>query len=38
LFPIDLLDLAMIMDGYTGFRGVLAGNAWGVKTVGISPF
>ena len=31
-FPGDLLELVMVMGGYTGFRACLGGNAWGVKT------
>jgi peptidoglycan/xylan/chitin deacetylase (PgdA/CDA1 family) len=36
--PADTLDLAMIMDGYTGGRDVLAGNAWGLKTDALRPY
>lgn len=31
--PHDTLSLAMIMDGYTGFRQCLVGNAWGLKKI-----
>jgi peptidoglycan/xylan/chitin deacetylase (PgdA/CDA1 family) len=30
--PSDLVTLAMILDGYTGFRACLCGNAWGQHT------
>jgi peptidoglycan/xylan/chitin deacetylase (PgdA/CDA1 family) len=36
--PTDRLDLAMLMDGYTGARQVLAGDAWGVKTNAVRPY
>lgn len=36
--PADLLELAMVMDGYTGFRDCLSGNAWGLKTNRLSPY
>jgi peptidoglycan/xylan/chitin deacetylase (PgdA/CDA1 family) len=36
--PADGLELAMIMDGYTGFRECVAGNGWGVKTDGLPPY
>lgn len=36
--PIDRLDLAMLMDGYTGARRVLAGDAWGMKTNAFRPY
>lgn len=29
--PLDMLELAMVMDGYTGFRRCIAGDAWGSK-------
>jgi peptidoglycan/xylan/chitin deacetylase (PgdA/CDA1 family) len=35
--PGDLLELAMILDGYTGFRECLSGNAWGLKTTAPAP-
>ncbi len=36
--PLNVLELAMIMDGYTGFRNVLIGNAWGIKTDMVPPY
>ena len=36
--PIDRVDLAMLMDGYTGARAVLAGDAWGMKTNDLRPY
>jgi peptidoglycan/xylan/chitin deacetylase (PgdA/CDA1 family) len=36
--PPDLPGLAMIMDGYTGFRDCLSGNAWGRKTAALPPY
>lgn len=35
--PTDVLTLAMTMDGYTGFRQCVTGNAWGLK-VGDLPY
>jgi peptidoglycan/xylan/chitin deacetylase (PgdA/CDA1 family) len=35
--PHDLLELAMILDGYTGFRECLSGNAWGRKLPAPAP-
>ena len=35
--PADILDLAEIMDGYTGLRQCLFGNAWGFKTSALAP-
>lgn len=35
--PIGLLDLAAILDGYTGLRQCLLGNAWGLKTSALAP-
>ena len=34
----DVLELAMVMDGYTGFRQCVAGNAWGIATEALPPF
>jgi peptidoglycan/xylan/chitin deacetylase (PgdA/CDA1 family) len=36
--PVDRLDVAMLMDGYTGARRVLAGDAWGMKTNEFHPY
>ncbi|HUF92364.1 MAG TPA: polysaccharide deacetylase family protein, partial [Candidatus Limnocylindria bacterium] len=36
--PVDRLDLAMLMDGYTGARAVLAGDAWGMRTNDFHPY
>lgn len=36
--PTDVIELAMIMDGYTGFRQCLVGNAWGLKTHALPPY
>jgi peptidoglycan/xylan/chitin deacetylase (PgdA/CDA1 family) len=36
--PPSVFELAMIMDGYTGFRQCLLGNAWGLKTHRLSPY
>lgn len=30
--PSDVVTLATMVDGYTGFRSCLAGNAWGRRT------
>jgi peptidoglycan/xylan/chitin deacetylase (PgdA/CDA1 family)/folate-dependent phosphoribosylglycinamide formyltransferase PurN len=35
--PADILDLAEILDGYTGLRQCLLGNAWGFKTSALAP-
>lgn len=35
--PLDVLDMAMVMNGYTGFRECLAGNGWGLKTDAYLP-
>jgi peptidoglycan/xylan/chitin deacetylase (PgdA/CDA1 family) len=34
----NTLELSMVMNGYTGFRDVLSGNAWGLKTARLSPY
>jgi peptidoglycan/xylan/chitin deacetylase (PgdA/CDA1 family) len=36
--PIDVIELAMILDGYTGLRQCLMGNAWGLKTSALAPY
>ena len=36
--PADVIELAMILDGYTGLRQCLVGNAWGLKTSGLAPY
>ncbi|MBI4526168.1 MAG: polysaccharide deacetylase family protein [Deltaproteobacteria bacterium] len=36
--PSDVLSLAMIMDGYTGFRRCLSGDAVGLKTESLPPY
>jgi peptidoglycan/xylan/chitin deacetylase (PgdA/CDA1 family) len=36
--PMDRVDLAMLMDGYTGARRVLTGDAWGMKTNEFQPY
>lgn len=30
--PVNVLDLAMVMDGYTGFYRSATGDAWGLKS------
>jgi len=35
--PAGLLDLAALLDGYTGLRQCLTGNAWGFKTARVAP-
>jgi hypothetical protein len=35
--PAGLLDLAALLDGYTGLRQCLRGNAWGFKTSALAP-
>jgi len=35
--PADVLELAAILDGYTGLRQCLLGNAWGFKTSALAP-
>lgn len=34
----DALGLVMVMNGYTGFRAVLNGDAWGLTTLSLSPY
>ncbi len=34
----DVLELAMVMDGYTGFRQCVVGNAWGIATEALPPY
>jgi peptidoglycan/xylan/chitin deacetylase (PgdA/CDA1 family) len=34
----DLFELAMTMDGYTGFRDCLSGNEWGVRSYTVAPY
>jgi peptidoglycan/xylan/chitin deacetylase (PgdA/CDA1 family) len=36
--PPDFLELATILDGYTGLRQCLVGNAWGLKTSALAPY
>ena len=36
--PTSLLELAMVMDGYTGLRACLSGYIWGLKTDGVGPY
>jgi peptidoglycan/xylan/chitin deacetylase (PgdA/CDA1 family) len=36
--PTGVLELATIMDGYTGFRQCVTGNAWGLKTDTLPPY
>jgi len=36
-YPTDECELAMLMDGYTGFRSCLAGDVWGLKTEAVAP-
>jgi peptidoglycan/xylan/chitin deacetylase (PgdA/CDA1 family) len=36
--PAGVVDLAMTLDGYTGLRQCLLGNAWGVKTSALRPY
>jgi peptidoglycan/xylan/chitin deacetylase (PgdA/CDA1 family) len=36
--PTDVIELAMILDGYTGLRQCLVGNAWGLKTSKLAPY
>jgi peptidoglycan/xylan/chitin deacetylase (PgdA/CDA1 family) len=35
---MDVLELAMVMTGYTGFRQCLAGDAWGLRTDELLPY
>jgi glycosyltransferase involved in cell wall biosynthesis/peptidoglycan/xylan/chitin deacetylase (PgdA/CDA1 family) len=35
--PSDVLELALVMSGYTGFRDCLTGNAWGLNTEKLDP-
>jgi glycosyltransferase involved in cell wall biosynthesis/peptidoglycan/xylan/chitin deacetylase (PgdA/CDA1 family)/folate-dependent phosphoribosylglycinamide formyltransferase PurN len=35
--PTDVLELALVMTGYTGFRDCLTGNAWGLETEKLDP-
>ena len=35
--PTNVLELAAMLDGYTGFRQCLTGNAWGLKTAALTP-
>ncbi|MGZ8797013.1 MAG: formyltransferase family protein, partial [Thermoanaerobaculia bacterium] len=35
--PTDLFELNLVMSGYTSFRQVLAGNAWGLETEKLDP-
>lgn len=36
--PAEVLELATILDGYTGLRQCLAGNVWGFKTSAVAPY
>jgi peptidoglycan/xylan/chitin deacetylase (PgdA/CDA1 family)/folate-dependent phosphoribosylglycinamide formyltransferase PurN len=37
--PLDVVDLAMIMDGYgAGLRACLRGDGWGIKTHDLPPY
>ena len=36
--PANVVELAAILDGYTGFRQCLAGNAWGLKTSALPAY
>ncbi|HEV8614011.1 MAG TPA: polysaccharide deacetylase family protein [Methylomirabilota bacterium] len=36
--PVDVLELAMTMDGYRGLRDCLRGDAWGVRTSELPPY
>ena len=36
--PSDVLELAMAMDGYCGFRQSVAGNAWGLAIDRLPPY
>jgi peptidoglycan/xylan/chitin deacetylase (PgdA/CDA1 family) len=36
--PVDVLDLAMTMDGYRGLRACLRGDAWGVRSHDAPPW
>lgn len=35
---LDVLELAMTMDGYTGFRDCVSGNEWGVRSYALAPY
>jgi peptidoglycan/xylan/chitin deacetylase (PgdA/CDA1 family) len=35
--PADVLELEAIVDGYTGLRQCLTGNAWGSRTSALAP-
>jgi len=34
----DVLELAMVMDGYTGLRQCVGGNAWGLRDDALLPY
>ena len=36
--PTDVEDLATVLDGYTGLRRCLAGDAWGLHTADLAPY
>ena len=36
--PVGAVELAMMLDGYTGLRECLSGNAWGLKTSALVPY
>jgi peptidoglycan/xylan/chitin deacetylase (PgdA/CDA1 family) len=35
---LDITEVAMTMDGYTGLRECVAGNAWGLRTYALAPY
>jgi peptidoglycan/xylan/chitin deacetylase (PgdA/CDA1 family) len=36
--PIHVFDLVPLLDGYTGLRECLTGNAWGLETAALAPY
>jgi peptidoglycan/xylan/chitin deacetylase (PgdA/CDA1 family) len=36
--PGSVLELALLMDGYHGFRACLGGDAWGIRTDALPPY
>ena len=36
--PGSVLELALLMDGYRGFRACLGGDAWGIRTDTLPPY
>ena len=36
--PADVLELAAILDGYTGLRHCISGDTWGFRTSALAPY